>query len=101
MLDWLCESPSRGSLFAGAVLVTLALIQLAGSVLLSWLRGRARVAEIEALSRATAAQIQEVGRVLLALSEAPTRRNPDAVLACPAVGGTDAGQPPRGERLDP
>jgi hypothetical protein len=70
MFEWLCVYvPPERLVLAGMVLATLHLMHLIGSALLAWVQSKARVAEIEASSRAEVAQIQEAGKVLLGLAE--------------------------------
>jgi hypothetical protein len=54
---------------AGTALAILHLIRVLGSALLAWVQSKARIAEIEASSRAEVAKIQEAGKVLLVLAE--------------------------------
>jgi hypothetical protein len=70
MFEGFCVNvPPERLVVAGTILAILHLIHVVGSALLAWVQSKARVAEINASSRAEVAQIQEAGKVLLALAE--------------------------------
>jgi hypothetical protein len=70
MFEGFCVNvPPERLVLAGMVLAILRLLHVVGSALLAWVQSKARVAEIEASSRAEVAQVQEAGKVLLALAE--------------------------------
>jgi hypothetical protein len=70
MFEGFCvDVPPERLVLAGTVLAILHLMHVVGSALLAWVQSKARVAEIDASSSAEVAQIQEAGKVLLALAE--------------------------------
>ena len=70
MFEGFCvDVPPERLVLAGTVLAILHLMHVVGSALLAWVQSKAHVAEIDASSRAEVAQIQEAGKVLLALAE--------------------------------
>jgi hypothetical protein len=76
MFEWLgAYVPPEGLLLAGVVFASLRLTYLVGWALLAWVQSKARIAEIEASSRAEVAEIQEAGRVLLTLAEIAARQD--------------------------
>ena len=100
MFEGFCVNvPPDRLVVAGAVLAILHLIHVVGSALLAWVKSKAHVAEIDASSRAEVAEIQEAGKVLLALAEiaaglCATRLGSLQVSSSPCA---QAGIPPGGQ----
>jgi hypothetical protein len=100
MFEGFCVNvPPERLVLAGTVLAILHLIHVVGSALLAWVQSKARVAEIDASSRAEVAQIQETGKVLLALAKIAGRHGATrsgslegSCSPCPQAGIPPGGQ---------